>query len=229
MSLCQNQKTSCGACCGIFNLDLDKNSIHKLLKNRTNDFKSNVTYSQKKTVINYRERNEDLESEIPKKDPFVYNCPYLGFIDLNEKKIGCMIHPVLTGDEKSQNYSFYGASICSVYDCKNKEERSWLEILLSKMNLDYYEYSAIASNHLFLSKIQNLFIENDLEINPEHEKQNQFFKILFIEYLQNIKNHCTSFELEMEVKENPDRKKELLDYFLIKSRDKIKNEIENFF
>ncbi len=227
MSLCQNKKTSCGACCGIFNLDVDKKQIHKILVTRTNDFKLNVIYSKKKTVIEFREKFEELELEFPKKDVYTYNCPFLGFIE--EKKIGCMIHPSSTGDKNSQNYSFYGASICSVYDCKNKEERNWLEVLLSEMNLDYYEYSSIASNHIFVSKIQNLFIQNEIQIDLKNLKQKNFFEILIMEYLITKKNNFTSFELEMEVKEKINYKKELIDYFEVESREKIDFEIKKMF
>ena len=81
MSLCQSKGSSCGACCGLFNLDYPANDLKKILEERTTSFNTNVNYSKRETVIAYREEFEIKENPYPKKDKTVYNCPYLGYID----------------------------------------------------------------------------------------------------------------------------------------------------
>ncbi|MCX8000603.1 MAG: hypothetical protein N3A69_16910, partial [Leptospiraceae bacterium] len=98
MNLCQpNPNFSCGACCGILNLNLNKQELSQLLKERTQKFKEEVDFSKNWTIVAYRQTQERRESSITKIDPTTYVCPFLGYIDSEEKKIGCMIHPSISG------------------------------------------------------------------------------------------------------------------------------------
>ncbi len=197
MSLCQNNKQgSCGACCGVFNFDLKKNEIGEILLKRTQYFAENVGYANRESVIEYRERFEAEEEKYPRKDIATYICPYLGFIQ-DEKKIGCLIHPILTGDPKSQNFSFYGASICQSYDCKNKEFHPWIEEVLSTMDLDYYQYSFLAGNHRFVEALIQFYKARDITIERDFFKYKEELSRVCRNYLQKNKEHnLTSFELE---------------------------------
>ncbi|MDW7976602.1 MAG: hypothetical protein RMI35_08595 [Leptospiraceae bacterium] len=71
-------------------------------------------------LILYRHFRENKEQSIPKISNEIYVCPFLGIIEHN--KIGCLIHPTLTNDPKTQDASFYGASLCQAYDCRVKQE-----------------------------------------------------------------------------------------------------------
>jgi hypothetical protein len=197
MSLCQNSKQgSCGACCGVFNFDLNKNEIHEIVFSRTKYFKDNVDYANRESVIDYRLRFETEEEKYPRKDNATYICPFLGFIQ-DAKKIGCLIHPILTKDPKSQNFSFYGSSICQSYDCKNKEFHPWIEEVLSSMDLDYYEYSFLAGNHRFVEALIQFYKARDIEIEKDFIKYQEELIRVLRNYLKKNKNHnLTSFELE---------------------------------
>ncbi|GBF51761.1 hypothetical protein LPTSP4_32990 [Leptospira ryugenii] len=151
MSLCHpgDPQVSCGSCCGLFNVKLSVDGYKALLTERTNEFQTTVDLSIRHTIAAFRQSREQKESSLSKNDEMTYNCPYLGYIDKNQKKIGCMIHPIFTGDPKSQNFSFYGASICQAYDCKNKESihSELIQTAILRNVKDSLEYSHLAADH----------------------------------------------------------------------------------
>ena len=95
-SSCQNKTGSCGTCCGIFNFKTSISQIKNLLEDRSNKLKDII--NDKNKLINYRNEQEEIENNIPRHDNEVYICPFLGFINEKEKRIGCMIHPIITND-----------------------------------------------------------------------------------------------------------------------------------
>ena len=198
MSLCQSKNTSCGACCGIFNLDLNKEEINDLLNLRTSQFKSDVDFKNKWTIAEYRKKREIEESNVLRKDETTYVCPFLGFIE--NKKIGCMIHPSITGDPLSQNFSFYGSSICQGYECKNKERKDidLIENLIVELKIDsYYEYSNIFSDHITLSLILEFFNSCGYDIKKVlFEEKDLFLELLNYKFKKGILLNQTSFEFE---------------------------------
>lgn len=201
MSFCQpHEGFSCGACCGLLNLKLSNQHYSEILKKRTLYFRQNVDFKKPDTIINYRARFEELESDYEKKDPHIYNCPFLGYIDSLDKKIGCMIHPANSGDPKSQNYSFYGASICQEYDCKNKEKPNidlWSK-LLKEIDLDSIQYSRLAGDHILFTRIEEYFGYNGISAESIFSKYYEIvLKVLRKTLEQDTGLNITSFELEM--------------------------------
>ncbi len=126
-SACQRRGVSCGACCGIFNLQLNPAERTQLLADRERAFRSvRADFSLNESYVAYRTERESLERKIPRSNPEVYVCPFFGYLDDEMdgngfRRTGCMVHPTITGREKSQDFSFYGTSICQAYDCRNKE------------------------------------------------------------------------------------------------------------
>lgn len=118
-SACQRSTSACGACCGIFNLDLGPEVLANLIRERTSDFDS-VIVTEAASISAYRQAREKKEESLSRRDQEVYVCPFFG-LPRGRKTAGCMIHPSITGNPHSQNFSFYGASICQAYDCPNKE------------------------------------------------------------------------------------------------------------
>ena len=98
-----------------------------------------------------------------------------------------MIHPSITGNPLSQNFSFYGASICQGYECKNKErsDTSILENFFQEIQFDsYYEYSNIISDHVTLKVILDFF--NTCGYNLDkifQEKRDLFLELLFLIFI----------------------------------------------
>ncbi|PJZ66692.1 hypothetical protein CH371_00860 [Leptospira wolffii] len=215
MGLCQPSAEvpfSCGACCGLFNLQLPPDRLKSLLKERTETFRETVDFSKPYTMAEFRKVREETEKNFLKKDPLTYNCPFLGILpgqspeETEEtarvpKRIGCMIHPIYSGDARSQNYSFYGASICQAYDCRNKERakaEEW-EDLFSEFASDSFSYSALASDYRTVDLIEGYLTEKGI---PESEWFGKYrsllFEILKIKFEKGVSLWNTSFELEME-------------------------------
>lgn len=214
---CQNQ-FSCFSCCGLFNFKLSFLELIGILKERTMQFKKIKTkFENREELINYRIKREKLEENIPKYDTEIYICPFLGI--LHNKKIGCMIHPTITGDPNSQDVSFYKSGICQSYDCRVKEKDidfiylNLIQQIVSKnfsnknlffflgiKNLEIKNYKYFIKNFLYSRIISDVifynFIENYFELK-EIQKNRSLFKIFFYLVclrLKSIKN-ITSFEI----------------------------------
>lgn len=219
MSLCQPKKgkVSCGACCGITNIQLPDQELKKLIQDRTIEFQESVDWTKPFTVPAYRQNREKKEDSLPKKDKTIYNCPFLGYLSPKEDKIGCLIHPERTGNPKSQNYSFYGSSICLGYECKNLESpnfKFWEEVFQEIAN-DSIEYSRFSANHPWVRRI-----ENSLGIHPKENANyrlnqmkipiQELWKEIQKKLLESNEIFFTSFEINYEPNETPETSTEIL-------------------
>jgi hypothetical protein len=216
MSLCQpntSNYVSCGACCGLLNLKMDRVSRHKLLIQRTTEFQHSIDFSKGYTMAAYRKKREDIEETIPKIDPTIYSCPFLGFLQ-EQHKIGCMIHPIYSKDPLSQNYSFYGTSICQAYTCKNYESiytEHW-ENLFIQTSTDSITYSLLASDHITISCIENYFSFIGISLSTMFQSYSKIVHALLLQRLELTElENTTSFEIDMEESQHIDPKKRLID------------------
>lgn len=203
MSLCHPDvgNVSCGACCGLFNLKLQPKEFKTLLLERTAEFQTTVNFEVRHSFPIYRKERETKEASILKKDDMTYNCPFLGYVDPNKERIGCMIHPIFTGDPKSQNFSFYGASICQAYDCKNKESilADLWESLFVEMAKDSVEYSFLSADHIFVSALEKFF--QFVNINMERvfeEFRLEVMDLFRTRLLTSAEKNFTSFEINYD-------------------------------
>jgi len=113
--LCQpDDKKSCGACCGQFNWqNHTRKAIQKVLELQTELFLSlpdHTNLSKYKDQVNGSINNTKLFETI-------YNCEFLGFINKEHTKTGCMLHPAVTGIPDLRNNCFYGTEICESHFC----------------------------------------------------------------------------------------------------------------
>lgn len=174
-----------------------------------------VDFSNRAAVLEYRRAREERERPIPRHDPGIYVCPFFGPVPPGtgtdgHATPGCMIHPVLTGDETSQNYSFYGASICQGYDCQNKEadEAGDYAATLTELCGDWEEYGRLMGDvflHKTLRKVPGLL---------ESLRTNADVRAAFAEFCRarlttEASRRVTSFELP--IRPYPSVRAELLD------------------
>lgn len=114
--LCQpDEGKSCGACCGLYNyVDSSRESLIKRLGARTKRFGEMVA------------RPGDLEryaaatlaaEDFRKRYEVIYCCEYLGFLDGEEKKVGCLLHPMQNNGIDMRDQSFYGQEVCAGHLC----------------------------------------------------------------------------------------------------------------
>ncbi len=219
-SLCQSNSHSCGACCGIFNLQVSKQDLDQILWDRTEDFQKNTNFQIRWTLSEYRKRREDTEDQISRVDHTTYVCPFLGMI--SETRIGCMIHPIFSGDPKSQNLSFYGASICQGYDCKTKEHQmaSSLQGLLDQEPLDYFIYSNLVADSITLQFVLEYFYSMNYSLEDLFTSKKELFqKLIYWKFSIGFYLNCTSFEFPEHIEGNPFEK--LVKHLQIKETDKL--------
>lgn len=114
--LCQpDERKSCGACCGLYNyVDSSRSSLEKRLRARTKRFQQRVKNPEDVEIY----AKETLAAEdFEKRYEVIYCCEYLGFLDKDEKKVGCMLHPGQNSGVDLRGCSFYGQELCAGHLC----------------------------------------------------------------------------------------------------------------
>ena len=114
--LCQPESgKSCGACCGIYNYaDSTRETLTVRLRRRTRLFRE---------MVRGREDLEAFSALIIASEPqekiyeVIYCCEYVGFLDEDEKRVGCLLHPLQNGGEDLRDVSFNGQKLCNGHFC----------------------------------------------------------------------------------------------------------------
>lgn len=193
---CQPRSIGCTACCGLYNLELNIKKRNSLLQNRTEIF-SKVDLNATQEIVNYRNKQEEQEKNITRKNPEIYVCPFLGLIQ--KQKPGCMLHPSITKNQKSQNFSFYGASICQTYDCrvKEKDDRNHYSKLISKYFPNSDIYGRLYPDfqfYEFFNRQEGLILEL-FKSDQDSDKIKAFVYLCKKRMQSNVSGSMTSFEI----------------------------------
>jgi hypothetical protein len=131
--LCQpDSAKSCGACCGLYNYrGSNRSSLERRLRSRTERFRSLGRYTPE-ALQAFSNRVRDAEPQ-GKLLETIYNCEYLGFVDSELQRVGCLLHPCQHDGRDLRSCSFYGAELCDSHLClsyqKLTREEKWSVIL----------------------------------------------------------------------------------------------------
>jgi hypothetical protein len=138
--LCQpDAGKSCGACCGLYNYaDSTKGSLVHRLRTRTARFRANVRGIE--DLPAFSEQTLQAEDQT-KRYEVIYCCEYIGFLDQEEKRVGCLLHPFQNNGADLRGVSFYGRELCDGHFCPSyhyisREEKLSLLYILD----DWYLY-----------------------------------------------------------------------------------------
>src|SRR3990172_578497 len=147
--LCQRGRASCGACCGLYNLrDFSRRAVRPLLARRTAALRSTA-----RTPEAYRAVAARLsEGAAQPLFPSVRVCPFLGFLDADETRVGCLAHPLVTGGPDLRDFGAYDARICEAFFCPS---HSWVsedeaDIAAAICSSDPYLYGLVVTDVPFL-------------------------------------------------------------------------------
>ena len=138
--LCQpDAYKSCGACCGLYNYaDSLKESLGKRLRNRTENFRNTV--KRPDDIWHFSEIVRMAEDQ-KKLYEVIYCCEYVGFLDNEERKVGCLLHPYHNEGLDLRSVSFYGSELCAGHICPSYHYLSREEKLaLINITDDWYLY-----------------------------------------------------------------------------------------
>lgn len=115
LHLCQpDNEKSCGACCGLYNWeDHSRKTLTALLENNTRLF---FSIGEKPDIASYRKLQSETVTQ-QKLCETIYNCEFLGFINKEQTRIGCLLHPCLHHGSDLRDCSFYGAEMCAGHFC----------------------------------------------------------------------------------------------------------------
>lgn len=115
--LCQpDSEKSCGACCGLYNYrGSNRSNLEGRLKRRTEAFREIERYTP--------EALEGFSDWVRSTEPqgkmleTIHNCEFLGFLDLERRRVGCLLHPCRHEGRDLRGCSFYGAELCAGHLC----------------------------------------------------------------------------------------------------------------
>ena len=118
--LCQRARSSCGACCGLYNRgDHGEAAVRERLDARTE-----ALAGVPRTPEAFRAAAARIAaSEPPPLFPSVRVCPLLGWLDPERTRVGCLAHPAATGGADLRDQGVYDASVCETFLCPS---HSWL-------------------------------------------------------------------------------------------------------
>jgi hypothetical protein len=153
---------SCGACCGLYNYRANSRAVlTERLRRRSEMFSC---YRNEPEC--YRRAAADLEAT--KLYETVYNCEFLGFIDKQEQRVGCLLHPHGNDGRDLREICFYGADLCREHFCPSHEKLTTAEkAVVIRLVKDWYLYGLCITDidlvKSYLGHVQNGIGE---EFNP---------------------------------------------------------------
>jgi hypothetical protein len=140
LSLCQPDACkSCGACCGIYNyLDSSREALTLRLRQRTERFCRTVRGPEDLETFS---RDVRAREDQARRFEVIYCCEYAGFLDVEERRVGCLLHPAQNGGSDMRAVSFYGRELCDGHFCPSYHflNRTEQRILMELLD-DWYLY-----------------------------------------------------------------------------------------
>ena len=139
---------SCGACCGLYNrTDLSPAAIRAEVSRRTRALRG-----VERTPSAFRAAAAAVARGAPAPlFPSVRVCPFLGFLDEAETRVGCLAHPAATGGPDLRDCGAYDARICESFACPS---HSWLTeeeaALAESATRDFHLYGLVVTDVPFL-------------------------------------------------------------------------------
>jgi hypothetical protein len=144
-SLCHPDLTkSCGACCGLYNWeDHSRGTLTPLLEKRTGLF---FAAGQDPEVFRRAVAREWSPSN-PKLLETIYNCEFLGFLDEEKRRVGCLLHPSANRGRDLRDRCFYGTEICAGHLCPSHTHltRAEQKSVLAALE-DWYLYGLVITD-----------------------------------------------------------------------------------
>jgi hypothetical protein len=186
--LCQvNERISCGACCGLYNVnDPSFDTLLGLLSYRTDVFSR-----LPRDVDSILAFKKDVEIREKQKRPFpeFHHCPYIGLVGEKRSRVGCLLHPLAHGNKgiDFRGLSSYGGMACRVYFCPSHYDLPVaIREIVREAARDWYLYGLVITETKMLTAFfreverrinQPIAKEDIIENNQCLEAVRQFLKL----------------------------------------------------
>jgi hypothetical protein len=117
LHLCQpDAGKSCAACCGIYNfIDNDRSAAVARLRANSRAV-AEAGCSDRVALCRHADRMRPAYNGPAKRFATIFNCEYVGFLNREETRVGCLLHPARQ-DGDLRGLSFYGAELCRDHFC----------------------------------------------------------------------------------------------------------------
>jgi hypothetical protein len=150
--LCQvNATTSCGACCGLYNLaDNGRQGLAALLAQRTArfiDVPREIDALDDFALWSARQAG-------PPPLPRFHHCPFLGLIGQERRRVGCLLHPLAAGNRgvDLRGLSYYGSFTCRTYFCAaSREMADHHQRIVTQIFDHWYPYGLVVTETRLVS------------------------------------------------------------------------------
>jgi hypothetical protein len=174
--LCQpDEGKSCGACCGLYNYAVStRESLRERLKNRTELFCRSVRCLADLQAFSEEIRQSENGARLY---DVIYCCEYLGFLDVEEKRVGCLLHPLQNSGQDLRDISFYGRELCEGHFCPSYHyiSREEQQALLHILN-DWYLYGLCVTDIDLVKEYFRLISERVYEMPAPDSFKNPALK-----------------------------------------------------
>ncbi len=171
---------SCGGCCCIEIPDDKKEDLVQLFHFRREVY--NTHLAGKSKIKDYETQiatKEELLSVDTLEQTLEKKCHYLGFLDNEETKVGCLAHPEMNKGIDLRDYGFYKSAkkcqdfFCAtaeVYEKFTPEQQRWFRI--SIRTLDWYDLSNQDKTYSMITRFREILprIEEAVKANMEEKK-----------------------------------------------------------
>jgi hypothetical protein len=172
---------SCGACCGLYNWeDHSREALMPLLESR-----SELFFSLGRDPENFQKAYaREIFSPNPKLLEEIHNCEFLGFLDGERKRVGCLLHPSVNEGRDLRDTCFYGKEICAGHFCPSHTHlnRAEQKSVLAALE-DWYLYGLVVTDidlvkeffHHVQARLGDRLREERLEEKKVREALREFF------------------------------------------------------
>jgi hypothetical protein len=183
-ALCQpDLSKSCGACCGLYNWENhSREALMPLLGKRSELFFS----LERNPEIFQKAYAQEIFAPNPKLVEEIHNCEFLGFLDGERKRVGCLLHPSVNQGRDLRDYCFYGREICAGHFCPSHTHlnRAEQKSVLAALE-DWYLYGLVVTDidlvkeffHHVQTRLGDSLREERLEEKKVREALREFFAL----------------------------------------------------
>jgi len=168
--LCQpDSRKSCAWCCGLYNVRASgRGDVARRLRRRTERF--SCAPRTVDGILHYGEETK-REERLELVDPDFYSCEFVGFLNRDETRVGCLLNPRSSGNGGVdwRGLSFHGGAACSGFFCRACRELTEGErqIIIGTVD-DWYLYGSLISDIDYIKSVFS-FIEDSLGRSLEPE------------------------------------------------------------
>ena len=176
------KSASCSACCGLYNwVGYNRELVREVL-----ELQSELYFKSEPSLAGLKRIQKELASRRPLPlYPRIYNCEFIGFIDREKNRVGCLAHPLVNQGRNLREASGHGRETCDEMICtagiylKPEEAR-----LVAEAVDDWYLYGLCLTD---LDLIREFFqLASQLvgeEVRPEHIRAHFSLLEIFSRYL----------------------------------------------